>query len=773
MRLRTCVALFLSFWILSCGNHGKATRLLDLTHHLAYADIVPDSQVILFGTPEARPYLISGWSNPEKQGGEPFQWAMEQNPAFHFRTLRNGPLYLHLTTGSFYSNTAEVLVNHNSIGTLKVAKEADTTSMLIPESALARETNVVEFRFAELRAPANPGDTRRLAAAFYSAVITPSKYVEGSPSAHLKEGLWTVDPVVLSGKRRRAFTCKSGLSVFYHEKLSPGASLSFGVYFRPSAISEEDDFASFSVYLRLPGVQEKRIYYKHSTTSELSRAEISLASYMPPGHETISELEFRLERNSIFDADRAAWIDPVLTLDIPAPETQHEPVLETIRQSNRGANVVFMLLDAGGAKHFGCYGYSRNTTPVIDQLARDNIRFTQTYTNAVYTLASTSTLMSGLDPLHHRIISRKSRLPAETMTLAERFLSGGYSTGTFVANGNASGIFGLTQGFQEIDEVFRDPNYTGWAMDITNHFTAWLDKKQPRLPFFAYLHYREPHGPFNPPPEWKFKYTDPNYHGIAAQEDVRRAINFGEISYDQADKDYIEALYDANLNYADYEVGRVLKKLKDLGIYDNTIVIVTADHGEAFWEHNFQGHNSQLYEESVHIPFILKLTGRSNQHGRVVDGFVRTLDYYPTLVDLMNFSQRDMKGDGRSILPYLASAPDDGRPVITQTIMEQVYSYRDGDYKYLIRLSNRNEELYNLKTDPGETRNLIAVEPLYAHYFRARLTGWLAEGRRIGALQRGERAVLDENTKENLKALGYIDDDSPPPQPGGATPPEK
>ena len=145
--------------------------------------------------------------------------------------------------------------------------------------------------------------------------------------------------------------------------------------------------------------------------------------------------------------------------------------LEALRKANRDANVIILLLDAASAGHFGTYGYFRNTTPVTDQLAREGVQFNSAYTQAVYTLASTASLMSGMYPFHHRVLYLKDRLPSDVFTIAEAFRDGGYQTGTFVANGNASTTFGMTQGFQKIREVFRDKNYTGWGQDVTNSFT--------------------------------------------------------------------------------------------------------------------------------------------------------------------------------------------------------------------------------------------------------------------------------------------------------------
>jgi arylsulfatase A-like enzyme len=317
----------------------------------------------------------------------------------------------------------------------------------------------------------------------------------------------------------------------------------------------------------------------------------------------------------------------------------------------------------------------------------------------------------------------------------------------------------MTQGFNQISEVFREKHYTGWGSDITNAFIKWLEKSRKGRPFFAYLHYREPHAPFNPPESFKNHFTDPNYTGYRdASYETRRKINMGEFQATQADRDYITATYDENLRYGDYEVGRVIAKLKQLNQYENTVIIVTADHGEAFWEHNFQGHNSQLYEESIHIPLVIKFANHSGPKGTRIDQPVRTIDIYPTLVDLMQFSRQSWDVDGHSIIPYLVKNDLPQTPVMAQTIAAQAYSYSENGYKYIVHIQSRKEELYDLKTDPLEKYNRIDNDAIHAGYLRSKVFGWLAASKKIAAWNKAERAVMDETTRENLKALGYIDE---------------
>jgi arylsulfatase A-like enzyme len=224
----------------------------------------------------------------------------------------------------------------------------------------------------------------------------------------------------------------------------------------------------------------------------------------------------------------------------------------------------------------------------------------------------------------------------------------------------------------------------------------------------------------------------------------------------EADRRQIADLYDANLAYGDSPFGRVLDFLRQYGIYDNTVVILLADHGEAMYEHGYQGHNTQVYQESMHIPLIIKLKGSSN-HRATISQRVRTVDIFPTLVDLFGFSARRLQTDGRSFLPYFVSHQDDGREVITQTTRERQYSRLDANYKYIADLIYNVEELYDLSKDPGETKNLFAAHPVIARYYRSRMLGQILVSRGLSGRNKTERAVIDEAARENLKALGYLD----------------
>lgn len=757
MRQLLALAVLLSFLFSACRKESPSLEETHLIQKLPYAKKSPDLWALFFGTVQAQPHLISGWSVPEREGVVPFQWAAARTAAFSFEADSAEKRFLHLRLRSFFSNSAKVLLNSRPVSEVEIPRQPHDFTIPLPAEILVHGTNRVELQFAETRYPGNPEDSRTLAAAAYFALISRSEYIEEEKIVPRLDPFVHVEHLRLSAKKIPAVLMNTGGSLYFYERLDPNSVLRFGYYFQPEGFVEEDDFAVFSVLLRKEGEKQESIFSKQVEKGAREFVQLSLNEFLREESSSIYEIEFSLVRNSILNKTRTAWLDPVLSTATPVRAQKEGSLreLEGIRRANRNANVIVIVLDATSVRHVGCYGYSRKTTPILDQLAAKNLQFQRAYSDAVYTLASTGTLLTGWMPEHHQVLYLKSKLPEENVTLAEVFRAAGYETGTFVANGNASGTFGMTQGFRKIREVFRDRKYTGWGQDVTNAFLQWLAENYGRK-FFVYLHYREPHDPFNPPKEWIQKFADPKYSGpIGRTFEQRIKINTNAEDLVPEDRSRIIDLYDANLAYGDSQVGQILDELRRLGVYDRTVVIATSDHGEAFWEHGYQGHNSQLYEESMRIPLIIKFAPGIG--ARKISQTVRTVDLFPTLLDLMSLSHRKMVLDGTSFLPYVVSAHDDGRPVFSQTTLQRQHAYLDGHHKYIVDFVGGADELYDLQKDPGEQKNLLGDRPILAAFLRAQLMerrdGFrkAAEGRKI------EQAVIDESARENLKALGYLD----------------
>jgi arylsulfatase A-like enzyme len=264
-------------------------------------------------------------------------------------------------------------------------------------------------------------------------------------------------------------------------------------------------------------------------------------------------------------------------------------------------NVLFVCIDTLRADRLGCYGYARKTSQNLDRLAARGLRYERAYATAPWTLPATTSLMTGLLPDLHRATNFSSPVSPDAELLAQRLGAAGYETAAFVGNYFVQPIFGLARGFAAYNgECTVDR--TGINSDrISDKAIEWLGQKHEK-PFFLYLHYFDPH------------YNYYEHEGFSfGGEDSDRVFSGADI-FDLRDalKDFtakerfrLDALYDSEVAFTDHHLGRVLAKLDELKLTDRTLVIATADHGEALGEHGWIGHTIQLYEESLRVPLIL------------------------------------------------------------------------------------------------------------------------------------------------------------------------
>ena len=255
---------------------------------------------------------------------------------------------------------------------------------------------------------------------------------------------------------------------------------------------------------------------------------------------------------------------------------------------------------------------------------------------------------------------------------------------------------------------------------------------------------------------------DPDYTGnLTGTFPVVDGINSGRLKADRRDLEHLVALYDGNIAYVDSVLGQIFAKLRQLNLSDNTVILVISDHGEALWEHGYEGHNLYLYEENIRIPWILRLSSGNQVPRPRVNQLVRTIDISPTLLDLFGIEQNSNPfAQGRSVLPYLFSDHDDpDAEIITNTVDRLDYSLRTHRYKY-IWSTNESEQLYDLKSDPGERENIVNEQQLLAGFLRTQMKSFVSdqeEKLRRHPIRRVEPPNIDQDTKEKLKALGYVD----------------
>jgi len=393
-------------------------------------------------------------------------------------------------------------------------------------------------------------------------------------------------------------------------------------------------------------------------------------------------------------------------------------------------NVVLISIDTLRADHVGCYGHPGDITPNMDRLADDGVRFSRVVSPVPLTLPSHATMLTGLIPPAHGIHKNESyRLAEAHNTLAEILKTEGYATAAFVSSFILDAQFGLAQGFDVYDDDFRVSAGRLTFSERRGQETArlaidWLDARERDEPFFLFVHFYDPHTAYNPPPTFAARWPGNPYAGEVA--------------------------------YVDDCVGQVIDRLRGLGVYDETLIVVVSDHGEMLGEHGELTHGLFIYESAINVPLIVKQP-QSHAAGTVVDGAMGLVDVTPTICALLGLDGAD-SFQGRYLLAAMdgAGSADPGRYLYCESVTAETYDANPlfgmagPRWKYI---ETTEPELYDLAADPDETTNVIEAHRHRARELSDRLHGILADAEATAA---GSRAELDAAAEARLASLGYV-----------------
>ena len=416
----------------------------------------------------------------------------------------------------------------------------------------------------------------------------------------------------------------------------------------------------------------------------------------------------------------------------------------------RKPNVLFLMLDTLRADHLGIFGYERDTTPHLDAFARENLLYTQAVTAAPWTPPSVASMFTGHYPSVHgmmppngreKALKNVSRLPDSADTLAEILKRSGYRTGAISPNPWIKEEFGFNQGFDRF-RFFNRAN----ADVITREGIEMIEEyAKASEPWFVYLHYLDPHDPYDPPGEFKTMFSGPLTNPpFAYQENALKRIG----------------LYDGEIRFMDRELGRLFDFLKKQGLYDDLKIIILGDHGEQFGERGNFGHGFHVHAEEVHVPLMV----RSGDSPKKVDATVSTIDVFPTVLEFAGVNHADSGSAALSLVQFEKLEQRLGvLTEIARKYEERAFTSTNGE-KIIITYEMGSAEgdgeprktgvnVFNTTQDPVE-RNPInddaLLRSLYEDYtsHRSRFGGSHREGD-------GSHTVTDE-TIEQLKSLGYL-----------------
>jgi arylsulfatase A-like enzyme len=441
-------------------------------------------------------------------------------------------------------------------------------------------------------------------------------------------------------------------------------------------------------------------------------------------------------------------------------------------------NVLLVSIDSLRADHLGSYGYARDTSPTIDALAREGVLFENAISPAPWTVPAHMTLLTGLPPEVHDVVSVRQKLSPDAVTLAEVLQGAGYETAAFVSGPTVMAHFGFDQGFALYDQslVERQPKRAGGAVSspgLVDLVSAWLDRWSEagrRAPFFVFLHMWDVHYDYVPPREYVERF-DPGYTGdvdtrnFETNERLRRDM-------DPRDLQHVVALYDGEIRFTDDHLARLVARLRALGVLDDTIVVVTSDHGEEFFEHGQKGHAKTLYDEVLHVPLVVRYPRRIAS-GQRIAAPVRLMDVAPTILGLADvptpegFGASELSPEHRfaDLTPHVAGRHPQPVPAlaafsVNRWLGGRQSAVRTADAK-LIRYdkplpNHPHTEVFDLVRDSGEHANLFgtgAAQPFLAT-LDPLLVAWRADTGRQTKLALARKPTAQ--SEERLRALGYV-----------------
>jgi arylsulfatase A-like enzyme len=464
------------------------------------------------------------------------------------------------------------------------------------------------------------------------------------------------------------------------------------------------------------------------------------------------------------------------------------PGLISPQRSAGRPNVLWITLDSCRYDHLGCFGYDRARTPNIDRIASQGAAFSQAIAQASATRYSVPSMVTGRYPL--RVPSRTFAFkpPEEHLTVAEVLRDLEYRSCVIT---DEHPVVHAARGFEQILRIQKGPAArTEACLEAIDRFKG--------EPFFIWLYFWDPHIPYTPPDRFRTLFeptepiqpdppeqhlTIPSQKRISIRDEngilksdlvVMKRINFlGDVIPSDLERQHFINLYDAEIAYVDEGIGRVIEKLEQEDLWDHTLVLITADHGESFGEHRHYYHGVNLFDEVIRVPLIVK-PPHSLDRGRSLGGLVRNVDIMPTILDVCG-TPRDRALDGISLRPFWEDA---GRAVFPDGAYSEIYyqergfqehflmSFRSERYKLIYDMIQGTARLYDLRTDPGEKKDLLGTDPRgrrdpAADSLESRLRADFLAHLGLEDLEElaGKKLTrrMDQETREQLRSLGYIE----------------
>jgi arylsulfatase A-like enzyme len=465
------------------------------------------------------------------------------------------------------------------------------------------------------------------------------------------------------------------------------------------------------------------------------------------------------------------------------------------RTSPRRPNVLLYVVCTLRPDHMSLYGYSRPTTPFLKQLGASSVVFEDAVAQASWTKASVPSILTSLQAYTHGLVNESDTIPRGATTMAEQLRAAGYVTAAILGNAFAGRASGLDRGFDYVMEFPVVQRQSKDAIDrgtdsgaINRVILPWLERHRDE-PLFLFVLATDPHAPYRPPAEFEKQFANPAEtkqfnQDYAKLREIRTdgggaTVTLAEIRSKGIDPDWFRRCaidrYDGEIAHNDRSIENLTGKLKELGLLDNTLVVVASDHGEEFWEHGLSAHRHSLYAELIHVALMMWNPKLIPQARRVAEP-VQLIDILPTVLDLLGLKAPDGL-EGRSLVPLLKGAPHGATvPAMSTKLalpsakpgggvpenLTDTFARVEPDWKLIYRpqaarAHMKQVELYDRRADRADKSDIAAQHTEVADRMRLDITKWIDQEKAVKArIGPGGSKPLDRNTLERLRSLGYL-----------------
>lgn len=643
--------------------------------------------------------------------------------------------------------TAEVLWNGRVVGQMTLTPEWSKATFNIPADSVSIGENTVEVTSAEMSLWRDFSVTQ-LAAEGADVEVEEALCKPEEDTVYLPFGGRLAYPAELQGRARLNFEIEPWV-----EDGAP--ALKAGEWEGKVSLSDEQGEVVKNYQVTATGSHTLELPANQGEAALFFSARFSSGELPLPGQLGLKFRAFRLDDEGGVAEEKPA-------------EFQLDPTR---------ANLIMISIDTLRADHLGCYGYQKPTSPHLDELAEDSVVFEQCMAQSPWTKPSMASLLTSQLPYTHGVLDFADILPESAVTLADLLNEAGYDTVAVWTNGLLGKEYGIPQGFRKTLLLGNDMT----ADEVLKRADTQLAGRDPQRPFFLHIHLLDPHMPYDPPPAFRDRMLeayglekspwpaglDSNRHAQLQSRVQSGCLKGQGPGLTDLEESALKALYDGEIAFTDQCVGGFLKRLKEQGLYDNSLIVVVSDHGEELLDHGGLGHLQTLHPELIRIPLLIKYPG-NEQAGRRLARPVQHIDILPTLVDILGlplaptFEGKPIALDDTAAKPIFFSvqAGPDAAEAGQQkhSYLEYIQGVRLGDWVTTRRLAGNVPRqplaLFNLSHDPDELNNLFFQNPVKALHLQARLKKHFDP-----LLKRTSREKLkiDRNGLEkNLRTLQYL-----------------